>query len=225
MRMSEQCDKIAAAMVAIGDEVRFVGKSGNNTFDKYSYSKLDDYVRATSEALRKHRVVVVSSASSIVPLPTRKTQKGNDEHCVHLTVTMRAVHESGQWVEVDCVGEGQDRSDKATYKANTGARKYGMAQLFGLATSDDPEADESVGVDPAPQRATQAKPTTKAPGQKFMDAVVAWSGITDTKDAQSAARKVMAKAGAEVPSGGKMDEAGLQKCLAWMDQHTFEELN
>jgi hypothetical protein len=47
----------------------------------------------------------------------------------------------------------------------------------------------------------------------------------DANDARTVARKVMAKAGADVPSGGKMDEAGLAKCVGWMDNHTFEELN
>lgn len=222
MRMSEQCDKIAAALVAVSDSVRYVGKSGENTFDKYSYAKLDDYVRATSDALRQQKVCVLTSVTSSESLPPRKTKSGNEEQVVRLGITMRAIHESGQWAEVDAVGEGQDRSDKAIYKANTGARKYAIAQLFGLATSDNAEEELP---EPKPQREVASKPKEETPGQVLVREVAAWSGLTAPTDVNAAARGVMAKAGVVVEKGGKLTAEQAKACGVWMSKHRFEELN
>ena len=73
---------------------------------------------------------------------------------------MRLSHaESGEWIEIDIIGEGYDRGDKAVYKAITGARKYGLACLFDLVTTDDPETDSPEASRPRfePTRANGAR--------------------------------------------------------------------
>ena len=55
----------------------------------------------------------------------------------------------GQTEEADGYGEGVDSGDKAPYKAITGGRKYALASLLGLATSDDPERDQVTPEQPA----------------------------------------------------------------------------
>jgi hypothetical protein len=141
MRTSDSIDKIAAALVKAQSGIKAVGKGGYNTFDKYKYAKLEDYITATRDTLAANSLVIITGTPEIQPLDGRTTSKGNSENAVLVKLTMRLLHSSGQWIEIDQWGEGQDRGDKSTYKAVTGARKYGIANLLGLYTSDDPEDD------------------------------------------------------------------------------------
>jgi hypothetical protein len=163
MRTSDSITSISKALAAMQAEFTTITKSGENKFDRYTYANLEDYIKGTRDILTKHAFFIVSSVEKIERLPDRPTQKGGLEHAVQIRLLMRLVHESGEWIEISCAGEGQDRADKAAYKAITGARKYGMATLLGLATSDDPEADEKVGLAPKQVAAKQeAKVDTKA---------------------------------------------------------------
>jgi hypothetical protein len=215
MKLSENCDKIAAALVAIGDDVRFVAKGGTNTFDKYDYAKMDDFVRACAAAMKKHGVTVLASCGELIACEDRTTKNGGKEHVVRLRMMNRALHTSGQWAEIDSIGEGQDRADKAVYKAETGARKYGYAMLFGLATSDDPEADENIGNTPAPQRAVAPAMTM----EEVRAAIAQWTGIKpDAKsDIHAAAVKSFSLAGIQLkpktpPTASQWSELG-----AWVN--------
>lgn len=152
MRSSEKTEQIGAALAAAQAEFRAVPKNGQNTYDKYSYAKLEDYVKVSMPILAKHHISILTSVDQTETLEVRLSSKGNKEYGVRVKCSIRLLHESGQWVEADVWGEGQDRSDKAIYKAITGARKYGIAAMLGLATTDDPEADEES--DREPQRQT-----------------------------------------------------------------------
>ena len=145
MTSSESLSKIAPALTKAQAAFKAVAKSGQNTYDRYSYACLEDYVRAVKPILSAHGLSVLSSAEEVVNLEDRATKNGGKEHAVRVKLNIRIIHESGEWVEASAWGEGQDRADKAVYKAITGARKYGLASALGLATSDDPEADEHVG--------------------------------------------------------------------------------
>ena len=80
----------------------------------------------------------------------RHAKDGTPQHAYAVSIFLRLVHKSGQWIEVESIGEGQDRGDKSTYKALTGARKYGVAMLLGLITTDDPEATQDKSNKPIP---------------------------------------------------------------------------
>lgn len=145
MQTSESIENIAPALIAAQAEFSHVAKGARNEFDKYDYATLEDYVNAVKGVLVKHSLALTSSVDAINRLPDRTTKKGGSEHAVEVAGTMRLIHSSGEWIEASFRGEGQDRADKSVYKAITGGRKYGIAALFSLATSDDPESDESVG--------------------------------------------------------------------------------
>lgn len=211
MNQSESIDKLAGALVAAQADMPGIAKSGNNTFDKYTYAKLEDYVRAAHPILAKHGLGVVSSPESAESLPERKTKNGGSEYPVRVTVRMRIIHTSGQWIEVSACGEGQDRGDKGLYKAITGARKYGIASLFGLATTDDPEGTDGDGNPTGgngqaapPARRDTPKQNGTDPSTPFVAAVKVWSGLTDGKAIGEALRRVLAsknfKDKASVPS-------------------------
>lgn len=146
-------------MVEAHADLKPVGKSGQNTFDKYSYAKLEDYVSAVTPVLQKHGLFMVSSVEDVIRLEYRTTGSGKIENVAQVKVAVRIYHVSGEWIETTCFGEGQDRADKAIYKAVTGARKYAIAAALGLATTDDPEADSPPDTRPA------AKPVPIGIGQ------------------------------------------------------------
>jgi len=164
MLQSESIAKLAEALVSAQSEFRNVSKSGENAYDHYRYAKLEDYIAVASPVLTKHGLSLISSVTEQIPLEDRKTAKGGIEHAVRIRLAMRIVHVSGEWIEADAYGEGQDRADKAIYKAITGARKYGYASALGLATTDDPEADEGTSQEAtAPPASRQApKPAAKS---------------------------------------------------------------
>ena len=139
-------------------------KGGRNEYDKYSYAKLEDWHRAVMPALLENGLVLSISSEEIRNLEPRTTKKGSTEHVVEVVCKARLYHTSGQWLEIGGVGQGQDRADKAVYKALTGCAKYLYAQMFALPTTDDPESDETVGgvsgASAAPPRASKPDTST-----------------------------------------------------------------
>jgi hypothetical protein len=146
MRTSDSISHIASALAKMQPELEVIGKSGENKFDKYTYATLEDYIKGTRDIMSKHGFFMIGSIEKVEQLADRVTRNGGIEHAVQISLTVRLIHQTGEWIEINCVGEGQDRADKAVYKAITGARKYAIASLLGLATSDDPEADTEVGL-------------------------------------------------------------------------------
>lgn len=156
MNSSESLKEIAPAMTAAQAEFKGVGKSGYNSHDRYNYANLDDYVRTVQPVLKKHGLSILTSVDEIQPLENRPTRNDGIQYAIRVKLTIRVQHTSGEWIETQAWGEGQDRADKGIYKAITGARKYALASALGLATIDDPEADEGVGDAPPP--AAKGKP-------------------------------------------------------------------
>lgn len=67
------------------------------------------------------------------------TAKGTPMVNVALVMTLRFVHTSGTYIEVEAAGEGSDTGDKATAKAMTAAYKYALRETFCIETGDDPD--------------------------------------------------------------------------------------
>lgn len=145
MLSSSTITKIAPALVKAQAEMKAAQKSGDNKFDKYRYSKLEDFFDAAKPILSKHGLALVIGNPAVSTLSDRPTKNGGLEHACQVQVTATLIHESGEWIEAQGHGEGQDRADKSIYKAITGAKKYALAGLLAIPTTDDPEADESVG--------------------------------------------------------------------------------
>jgi len=226
--LSEPCDKIAAALVKVSSQVQLVNKGRKNDHDNYRYSELLDYVLATAASLRESGIILLSSVDKAETLPDRVTKGGSAQYAVRVQLTIRAVHESGQWAQVAVSGEGQDRADKGVYKAITGARKYGIACLLGLATSDDPEGDSTVGLDTPPpgQRAVAeapATPTSETPKGRFAGLVKGWAQVAP-EDTKAAAMQVAKACGFDLT---KATDDNFKQAAEFIEAHrqnqTFAE--
>lgn len=149
--------KLYVAMHKARTAMSMVAKGGENKFDKYKYATLADYLDAIQQALDDNGLLVVSHINEINWLQDRETKGGGYEKVCRIMLRTTVIHaESGEQISVTVLGEGQDRGDKAFYKADTGARKYALANLFNLATDDDPETD-------SPQHETQQRQAAARP--------------------------------------------------------------
>jgi hypothetical protein len=155
MESSPTIAAIAVALVAAQTDIKAAHKSGDNKFDRYRYSKLEDFFDAAKPVLAKHGLALVIGNPSVHVLPERATKAGGSEHACQVCITATLIHVSGEWLRIATYGEGQDRADKSIYKAITGAKKYALAGLLAIPTTDDPEADEQVGQ----SAAVPARPT------------------------------------------------------------------
>jgi hypothetical protein len=126
--------KLAAVMAA----VERVPKNGWNDFHKYHYATEADLSDAVRSNMARYGVMLVPSVDK---LEWREIQgKNGTEKIATLTVRFTATDGKDKF-EFVVIGEGQDRGDKATYKAMTGATKYALLKLFLIPTGDDPETE------------------------------------------------------------------------------------
>lgn len=197
---TESLGKLFTALHAAKGQMRPVAKSGFNSFHRYKYANALDWWDAVTPALQANGLILITSTHNVETEPERKSRKGNAEFNVKVFGNARLCHTSGEWIQTCCVGDGQDDADKATYKAITGMKKYVYACMFDLPTTDDPEADESVGKEPEPEPKRSPQPPTskriedgiRAIGaaedmvtvKKYQTAIMGFDGITESQIAR-----------------------------------------
>lgn len=158
---SPERDQIVAAIARIQGQVGSIRKDGQTTFgDKFRYVTCDQLVEALRPHLAKEQLAVTYSIVQSADLSNRTTQKGGEMHRYRVKMQATVSHPSGQWAAVVSIGEGEDSTDKAPYKAHTGARKYALISLFNISTDDDPENDRGTAAQPA-ARPQPARPHTQ----------------------------------------------------------------
>lgn len=157
--------KIYRALAAVQARVKAAGKSGSNEYDHYSYAMLNDYCEVIRIPMAENGLALSVDIEKVDRLAPRKTARGGEEQVVIVMVKGILMHESGESISFTGYGEGQDRSDKAIYKAITGAKKYLIANIFNVPTADDPEKDSDAERDQGRQRAPAA-PRQQPPPQQ-----------------------------------------------------------
>lgn len=122
--------KIAQARELIG----VVKKEGKVAFKStnYNYQRAEDIELAVREALMKVGLVL---------LPTEFYVEADANNIITTVQTYRLVDtDNGEYVHLAMGGMGQDSGDKRIYKAETGAFKYLLKQLFMIPSEDtDPD--------------------------------------------------------------------------------------
>lgn len=138
--MSAPVGALFAAIAAVMGEVQYVQKTGDNKHDRYTYASDVDLLRALQPSMAKHGLAM--APTDIEVTHAEHTTKGGAVHDrADVIVTYTLGHMDGGTLEIKVPGTGVDRSDKAVYKAMTGAYKYALRQAFAVPTGDDAEAD------------------------------------------------------------------------------------
>lgn len=166
MNQSESITKLMPALIEAKKEMGVVNKSEQVSYgNKYTYATLEDYLDIIAPALSNNSLCVVTGNPTAIQLADR-----GREHPVQVELIMTLLHASGEYIQISVCGQAQDVGDKAVYQAITGARKYGLACLFNLVTSDDPErtGKKSNGEkkEQAPQVTSSPAESTKPDPQK-----------------------------------------------------------
>ena len=161
---------IYQALAAAQAKIQAAGKSGENTYDHYKYAMLQDYCNAIHEPMTENGLALSVSVDEVIEMADRTTNQGKTEHVVRVKLRGILSHTSGETLEFLGFGEGQDRADKGLYKAITGGKKYLIANIFNVPTTDDPETDSHEDFDekakPHQTAGNAPKTETRAGGTK-----------------------------------------------------------
>jgi hypothetical protein len=153
-------------LLEIQRQVKSVKKSGYNSFQKYNYVQLEDILNA----LRPHLEGCVLTQS--IKTGESKIVERQDAYyseCTCVVVTTLIDVETKESVSVESLGYALDKnSDKATYKAQTGGRKYGLLMMFSLDTGESEPEDDGV----SPKSTATTKPVATTPTQQTKKATL-----------------------------------------------------
>lgn len=141
--------------------VHRVAKNGRNEFHKYDYATESDIAEAVRDGMAERHLMLVPNVKKT---KWREVPGKNGPQQICTLYVRFSVHDgdTGEVMEFNALGEGQDSGDKATYKAMTGAVKYALLKLFLIPTGDDPENEQ-----PAPRAAKQkAQPAPEIPAEQ-----------------------------------------------------------
>lgn len=151
-------------------EVDSVDKNGKNTFDNYTYMRAADLMRAVRTAMARRSVLLIADP---VELHEHQYQSAQNKPMNFIRVKFKYTFINGDdpadRLELHGYGDASDRSDKAIYKANTGAIKYVIRNTFLVPDEDaDPETETNERANVQPQRQErpaqqQARPAAVAP--------------------------------------------------------------
>lgn len=145
--------KLVKKLAEVMQQVKYIQKTGYNSFHKYRYATEADVNEKVREELSARNVIMIPNVKS-QNVRTHTTAKGSTEYIATVEVEFTFMDgETGETLSFSTFGEGQDAGDKGTYKAITGAQKYALMKAFMIPTGDDPEADE--GVDQRNSASTQ----------------------------------------------------------------------
>jgi hypothetical protein len=140
----------------IYEEIDHIEKRGENKMQHYRYIRSADVTHALRKAFINHKIYAEINFDNIaVPYTVAREKAPNAPFTANLVRCTIVFHdlESKDTVTSSGLGTGCDNSDKAVYKAETGALKYALKNAFMIPDEADPEADESV--DEGSNRASQ----------------------------------------------------------------------
>lgn len=159
--MSEK--NIHEAINAVMKEVGYVQKEKSLKLP-YTYAGEAALIQAVRPSMVEHGVYM--HVSRIASVEREKYTTVNGTAMVNTVIhgAVRFTHVSGDFIEVESVGEGSDAGDKSANKAMTGMYKYALRQTFNIETGDDPDkfsSDEQ-------ERPARVLPQKPAPEQKVV---------------------------------------------------------
>lgn len=159
---------LAKKFAYIMTQVQYIQKRGHNKFHGYHYATEADVNEKIREVMAEKNVVMLPCMKAHTMRET-KTAKGDIEYivCVDMDFTFIDA-DSGETYTVPMSGEGQDRGDKAIYKAISGCQKYVLMKTFMIPTGDDPEEETPSGATPTTNK---PKPSESTPSSQELNAL------------------------------------------------------
>jgi hypothetical protein len=211
-RQAALAERVAQASLAVAT----VAKDGRNKEQGYNYAKAEDVVAAARAALLAAGLVAEFECLGTEERPI-KSRSGTDGLMVKATIVLTITDiETGAWWRRSAVGYGSDYpGDKAVYKAMTGARKYALIHLLGIALGDDPEEERK-------------QPTGKAPAQPDTIGQVAAKRLVDRAwPIEAAKRQLQLAAQHQVgrPVGDCSTKAKAAKALAMLNADQAQRMD
>ena len=145
MKITSESTHVLKALLDIQKVVTRMPRTaaaGSDSGTDYTYVRYEDVLAAVKQQATQVGCLVVFSVLSTETVAHHEMGTPAAEYLVRTRLQASLVHaESGQSITVESVGEGIDSADKAAVKSITAASKYGLYNLVGIASSDDPEAD------------------------------------------------------------------------------------
>jgi hypothetical protein len=145
---------LVAKLARIMSKIDRVPKNGHNDFHNYDYATEADIAEHCRNLLAEEKVMMIPNVLGYeqISKPDKDGKPRND--IVRLNVEFSFYDgDSNDKISFKVVADGEDKGDKATYKAITGAQKYALMKSFLIPTGDDPEDDEE-----GKKKPTQTKP-------------------------------------------------------------------
>jgi hypothetical protein len=134
---------LAAKLAEVCEAVGGVPKEGHNQVDGYHYQRWRDISRAIRGEFSKRGLTLVPGEATVVSALDVLVENKKHEKVpgVRLTLQRRYDITDGlQTMSFWGIGVGEDVKDKALQKADTGALKYGLRDMFLIPdVEDDPE--------------------------------------------------------------------------------------
>lgn len=127
-----------------------VAKNGTNASQGYKYAQAADVYDAVRGELAKRFVIPIPRLETIEFSDVATKAGGNLKLCSWTGYIDFTDAETGDVISVKTFGQGSDSGDKAGYKAQTGATKACLVQLFLIPTGDDPENEKPERAKPPP---------------------------------------------------------------------------
>jgi len=140
----ENNKELNAAILACMSVIGSVAKDRRNQQQSYDYVSETAVLEAAQPAMVKNGLVMSLIEIENSFREVKETMKGGKLTLSGGTFVFKVEHvETGQSKLIKSMGEGMDSGDKASYKAQTGARKNALFDLFLIPRTDDPEKDEA----------------------------------------------------------------------------------
>ena len=162
--------KVAKKISEVMKQVEYLKKDGKVAYGSTRYNYLSEE-KITSEirkAMADVGLIIYPAKMEIVSEQEVNTRSGK----ARVLNIVAAYHikdiDSGEFIEIQTLGEGMDSGDKAIYKAMTGAYKYAQRQTFMIPTGDDPDkvSSDELNDDDAPPEKQATKKTSKEKQEK-----------------------------------------------------------
>lgn len=159
-----------------------------NTYDNYQYFSEAQYKELFTKLFSKYGLEL--KVDEIDYKPFAGTEKQPFGRLVTLCFSLIDI-DTGYAESTSHTGEGLDRSDKAGYKATTGAIKKYLSSTFLVATKDDPEIeDEKAKTKQAKKSNVKSSSALITPAQKKLLIELFNDDVTTLKEELKSLKKV-----------------------------------